>query len=259
MDFQIASDLHLEFRGGLSAPASAYPRRLAPILALCGDIYPFARSDYPEILRRVAEPFDMVMYIPGNHEYYGGDIGMDPDIERACFSIGNVVYMNKRSIDIRGMQFIGATLWTNNPTDQISSQVMNDYSSITGMTPKISNAMHREHRNFLFKAVKRAKNSGQIGAVVLSHHVPDDRLAFGIANRPEKSFPFYFSDDMRELTDDPFIQAWVHGHTHESYRTRLQPEGPIFASNAAGYPSEDTGYRDDAILRFTAPPPLSSV
>lgn len=250
MDFQIASDLHIETHGGLNAPASCYPTRVASILVLCGDLYPFARPEYPEILRRAAEPFDMVMYVPGNHEYYGGSLDMDADIERTCFAAGNVIYMNKRSINIRGMQFIGATLWSDNPTDSSGSQIMNDYDKIYGLTPKRSNALHKNHRAFISKAVKQAKKDGRIGSVIMSHHVPDNRLAFDITSRPPATFPFYFSTDMQDITSDPFVKVWCHGHTHESYRTRLNGNGPIFASNALGYPGEDTGYKINAVLRI---------
>lgn len=253
MDFQVASDLHIETHGGLNAPQSCYPVRSAPILALCGDVYPFSRPEYPEILRRVAEPFDMVMYVPGNHEYYGTSINSDRGIENTCFSVGNVVYMNKRSINIRGMQFIGATMWVNNPTDPPAALVMNDYSTIDGMTPKRSNSLHKDHKGFLTRAVNQAKKDGRVGAVVMTHHAPDDRLAFDISSRPPSTFPFYFATDMKSLTSDSFIKVWCHGHTHESYRTRLDPMGPIFASNALGYPSENTGYNRHAVFRIWSP------
>lgn len=250
MDFQIASDLHIETHGGLNASPSCYPVRVAAVLVLCGDMYPFSRPEYPEILRRVAEPFDMVMYVPGNHEYYDGSIEMDPQIEKACFAAGNVLYMNKRSININGMQFIGATLWTDNPTDSSGEQIMNDYSLIKKFTPKQSNSIHKEHREYIIKAVNQAKKDKRLGAVIMSHHVPDDRLAFDITSRPPATFPFYFSTDMKSVTSDPFVKVWCHGHTHESYRTRFEGKGTIFASNALGYPGENTGYNQNAVMRI---------
>ena len=56
---------------------------------------------------------------------------------------------------------------------------------------------------------------------------------------------------MTDLAHDPFIQVWVHGHTHESYRLQIDPGGTIFASNALGYEREDTGYsKNQAVLRI---------
>ena len=250
MDFQIASDLHIDTHGGLNAPASCFPIRKAPILLLCGDVYPFAKPEYPEILKRVAEPFEMVMYVPGNHEYYDSSYSIDPVIEEACFSLGNVVFMNKRSVNIREMQFIGATLWTNNPTDESARRTMNDYAFIHNMTPRRSHDIHKEHREFIVQSVKSAKQEGRVGAVVMTHHVPDNRLAFDITSRSPDVFPFYFSSDMQGVTNDGFIKVWAHGHSHEAYRTKLASTGPIFASNALGYPGEKTGYSRNAVMRL---------
>lgn len=249
MDFQCASDLHIDTHGGLHAPISCYPVRVSPILILCGDVYPFSRPEYPEIMRRVAEPFDMVLYVPGNHEHYDLPLNIDTEIEDACFSLGNVVYMNKRSIALYNIQFIGATLWTNNPTDT-GTETMNDYTFISGMTPKKSNELHREHAKYIRQAVNQAEKNGRAGAVIMTHHAPDHRLAAACVSRAEDSFPFYFCSDMQDVTRNPFVKAWCHGHTHESYRTRLDDNGPMFLTNACGYPDEETGYTRNAVFKI---------
>jgi hypothetical protein len=252
MDFQLCSDLHLETRGGLRAPVSSYPVRSAPILIVCGDTYPFVRPDFKEVVRRVAEPFDLVLFVPGNHEFYGSDMTVDRAMEEACYGIGNVAYMNKRSINIRAMQFIGTTLWVDNPKDSASANIMSDYSQIKNFTPKSSYALHKDHKKFIARSIKDAKRAGNVGAVVISHHVPDDRLAYDITSREPVAFPYYFARDMKELTSDPFIKVWCHGHSHEAYRTKLDKDGAIFASNALGYPGEKTGYCRNALFNLTS-------
>ncbi len=250
MDFQIASDLHLETCGGMGALPHRFPKRQAPVLILCGDVYPYSMPDYAKVLQKVAEPFDMVLYVPGNHEYYGSDRDIDSYIEKVCYSIGNVVYMNNRSINIMGVQFIGATMWTDNPTGRNASSVMNDYRMIGGMTPTRTKAIHDQHKRYVIKEIMRAKDAGRTGAVVMTHHAPDIRLAFDITSRPVETFPFYFSKDLRRITDDSFIKVWVHGHTHEAYRTHIHPKGPLFVSNAMGYPNEETGYCNCSVVRL---------
>jgi hypothetical protein len=249
MDFQLASDLHIDTHGGLRAPASCYPVRASPILVLCGDVFPFSRAEYPEIMRRVAEPFDMVLYVPGNHEYYEVPLNSDTAIEDACFSLGNVVFMNKRSITLHNTQFIGATLWTDNPINS-GTTLMNDYTYIGGMTPRKSYELHKEHRKFIIDSVGQAQRDGRACAVIMTHHAPDLRLSLGCSSRAEESFPFYFANDMQAVTRNPFVKAWCHGHTHESYRTKLDNDGPVFLTNACGYPDEDTGYLRSAVFKL---------
>lgn len=253
MNFQIASDLHLDHRGGLYAvDDSIFPTREAPMLILAGDLASAMDPDYQEMLARVAEPFDVVLYVPGNHEHYGSNIStkeMDERIEEICYSIGNVVYLNKRRINIRGMAYIGATLWTNCPTD---TRLMNDFSHIDGgrFTPSIENRLHREYRDWIGSAIRSAKREGCVGAVVVTHHAPDRALELDTYSRDPQLFPWYYSSDMGGLTHDPFVQVWVHGHTHESYRMQIDQGGTIFASNALGYESEKTGYSKQAVLRL---------
>jgi predicted phosphohydrolase len=252
MDFQVVSDLHLDTRGGFDAPDHAFPQRKAPILVLAGDLASAMDPDYEDMLAKVAEPFDMVLYVPGNHEYYGSEVSverMDERIEEICYSVGNVVYLNKRRVDIKGISYIGATLWTNCPND---SSPMNDFSHINNgdFTPAQENRIHREHRDWLKGAIKQSKRDRCAGAVVITHHAPDTRLQRGTVSRPPEIFPYYFASDMRDLTTDSYVQVWVHGHTHESYRWQMQPHGTIFASNALGYERENTGFSDDAILRI---------
>jgi hypothetical protein len=261
MDFQIASDLHLEFRGVDTAPASAFPKRRAPLLLLAGDVCPAAEPGYADVLAEVAEPFEAVLYIPGNHEYYGFDGSIaqaDAFMERTCYSrMRNVIFMNRRRVDIAGFAYIGATLWTNCPAD---ASMLNDFSHIDGgdFTPAKMNAMHRDHRDWIKNAVKQAKRDGMMGAVVISHHAPDKMLAtygggLGMAGARSRGamLPYYYASDMAEVARDPFIQVWAHGHSHESYRMQPRRNGTIYASNALGYPGERTGYSNGgAVLRL---------
>ena len=250
MNFQIASDLHFDTRDGLYS--TEYPVRKAPLLILAGDVASAMDPDYQDMLERVAEPFDMVLYVPGNHEYYGSNISverMDERIEEICYSVGNIVYLNKRRINIRGMAYIGATLWTNCPNE---AKYMNDFSHINSgrFTPATENRLHREHKQWLGDAIRSAKRDGCVGAVVVTHHAPDRALELDTHSRDPVLFPWYYSSDMGNLTHDPFVQVWVHGHTHEAYRMQIDEGGTIFASNALGYQREDTGYSTQAVLRL---------
>ena len=251
MDFQVVSDMHLDMRQSLSDVA--LPKRKAPILSIAGDLASGVDPQFGEMLQAVAEPFDAVLFVPGNHEHYGGNMSpqkMDERIEQICSRLPNVIFLNKRRIDIRGVAYIGATLWTNCPNDD---SLLNDFGHIDGgrFTPQRENAIHREHRDWIRKAVKQAKKDDCFGAVVITHHAPDMALSTGVqASRAGALKPFYFASDMADLARDPFIQVWHSGHTHEAYKMRREPGGTLYVSNAMGYQYEKTGYSTCAAVRI---------
>lgn len=257
--FQLCSDLHFEMRGGLRASPETYPKRAAPILVIAGDLYPAGAPEFKEILRRVAEPYEMTLYIPGNHEFYGykGEMKtLERKIADTANSLNRVFCLNQKSLDIAGITFIGATMWTDPPKELWSSctSLFNDYHSIkqengTPYTPEKLYSVHKRHGKFLEKALSQSKKNPQCnGAVIVTHHAPDRRLSLETASRPKGLFPFYFASDMKSMVDDPYVKVWCHGHSHESHCVRLEPWGPIFASNAKGYPGEKTGYTNAACI-----------
>lgn len=257
MDFQVASDLHLEFRGVERAPTFAMPIKRSPMLLLAGDVCPAVQSGFESALARIANPFDVVLYVPGNHEYYGFDqpvLQVDSFIEKTCFShLSNVIYMNEKRIDIGGIAYIGATLWTNCP---LHEPMINDFDYIDGgnFTPSQMNALHRRHADFIRRAIKQAKRDGLSGAVVLTHHAPDVKLASYSSGRRSKGgiAPYYYASDMQDVVNDPFVQVFAHGHTHESYKYQKKKNGTVYISNSLGYPTEPTKYvNGGAVLRYT--------
>jgi len=258
VDFQLCSDLHLEMRGGLRAGADAYPRPAASVLVLAGDLYPAGSSEFKEILRRATEGFQLALYVPGNHEYYGCTGSMDKlegMVADKANSLSNVLCLNRKSLNIGDVAFIGATMWTNPPKSTWANGVdeFNDYHAIkkTGsatFAPSDLCDVHKQHSAFLSRSLAAAKRAGAKSAVMVTHHVPDTRLSAETGSRPEDLFPFYFATDMGKLVGDPFVKIWCHGHSHESHCIRLEPWGPLFACNARGYPNERTGYVNNAVV-----------
>lgn len=258
VDFQLCSDLHLEMRGGLRAGVDAYPKPVAPILVLAGDLYPAGSAEFKEILRRATEGFQLALYVPGNHEYYGSTGSMErleSMVADKANSLSNVFCLNRKSLNVGDITFIGATMWTNPPKSTWDDGVtdFNDYHAIkrdggSGYTPSELYAVHKRHSAYLGRAVTAAKRTGAKSAVVVTHHVPDVRLSAETGSRPRNLFPFYFATDMDKLAGDPFVKIWCHGHSHESHCIRLDPWGPLFACNARGYPNERTGYVNNAVV-----------
>ena len=101
MKLNILSDLHL------SLGALEIPRNDADVVILAGDI---AR---PRQAVSWASGFAKpVLYVPGNHEFYGASIaGAANELKKLCAG-NNIRVLDNDQVIIEGVRFLGTTLWT---------------------------------------------------------------------------------------------------------------------------------------------------
>jgi predicted phosphodiesterase len=147
MKIAIASDVHLEF-GDLDIKNT----KNAETLILSGDICvasditqrdpydtmgPDYRSNrYHDFFQRCAANFKNVIYIAGNHEHYHGDFAKTiPHLKEVLAYLPNLHVLDKETITIDDVVFIGGTLWTdmNNNCPETLQQIkhmMNDFSCV---------------------------------------------------------------------------------------------------------------------------------
>ena len=103
MRIRVLSDLHLEFQDWNPPDAQA------DIIVLAGDIHSGSRGI--EWARRQF-PLMPILYVPGNHEFYGREIQETlSDLQKAGRRFG-VDVLHGRGVVIGGARFLGATLWT---------------------------------------------------------------------------------------------------------------------------------------------------
>lgn len=247
MRVQFVSDLHLEFpaSGGTLALENVEGR--TDLLVLAGDICTAkkaARGEFEPFFRHCAETFPRVVYIAGNHEFYGGDIEDAHDQLRAAVRVfPNISYLDRESVCVGAFNVWGATMWTDcngnhETTKQMLKYGMNDYRAISckskqhwKLQPEDTYAIHKES----LAALERHLEAAEGPTLVVTHHAPT-RLSL---------HPRYANDDFMNggyqsdliwlMQKYPGIPFWIHGHTHDSFCYKAPGTETIVRCNPRGY------------------------
>jgi predicted phosphodiesterase len=247
MKIRILSDLHLEFQRW------SPPKADADIVVLAGDIDAGIRG--VEWGRR-SFPSSPLVYVPGNHEFYGGHM---EELKEELFSHGKrfeVDVLDGRELVIGGVRFLGATLWTDfalQGADRSSidramadaRQGMNDFRLIRygerrTFRPADARAIHLAQVRWL-----RAKLAEEFvgSTVVVTHHLPH-RQSIHPKYQGSDLNPS-FASNLGDLMG-PSVSLWIHGHTHESFDYLVN--GTRVVCNPRGYVPMELNAAFDPVL-----------
>lgn len=225
----IVSDLHLSLQDWTP------PAVEADVTVLAGDI---ARPD--AAMRWASQLPPPVLYVPGNHEFYGGKV---PEV-RAKLAESAARYgihlLDQGEAIVRGVRFLGTTLWTDfelfgiGHRDTAMERVAAfsyDFTKIRNgdgsrFTPADSIALFREQHAWLNAALSRAFAGP---TVVITHHAPS---ALSVPRRYADALTSAgFASDCSALLGRQAL--WVHGHMHETFDYTTQ--GTRVVCNPRGY------------------------
>ena len=103
MKLHVLSDIHIEFES-FDAPATD-----ADAVVLAGDI-DIGRNGLDWALRQF--PDKPVIYVLGNHEYYGKAIPRFTEKLREFAAGTNVHILEQEALSLDGATFLGCTFWT---------------------------------------------------------------------------------------------------------------------------------------------------
>lgn len=238
MNFQFASDLHLEFAQNKKSLSKKPILPVEEILIIAGDLMPLSAMDqHQDFLNYLSDHFKMTYWLPGNHEFYGSDLATRPNSFEE-FIRPNVLLLNhivKEIPDAAGLiELIFSTLWSYIPAHltEIVVKRVQDFNQIqwngSPMTPKVYNQLHQDALEFLQTALE----SKTTRKMVITHHLPS------FLNYPKKHqndpinacFASNLDDFMQKTTQN----AWIFGHHHVNIPPFLIGKTRLY-TNQLGY------------------------
>jgi len=215
-------------------------------------------------LERLAKRFKYVVIVLGNHDYWGESLQRAPEKAQE-HGIENVYVLERSSIVLDQVKFIGGTLWTdyNNGDPQImgaiSSIMTADHDRI--MVGRDKNRrrvrahdffeVHKQTKRYIANNVTRDVTSQKV--VVVTHMAPSYQSVNEIYKRGNVSdyisnFAYYSDLDSFIYQYQQNIDLWVHGHMHhvseyQIGRTRVM-------CNPKGYLGQDENNDFNPCLRL---------
>lgn len=260
MRLQLLSDLHLEsqpeFRATVAPDAS--------LLVLAGDVGSYQAGsslldDDFGLGRFAPRPggWRRVLYVPGNHEYDGLDFEQTHARLRATCARLGIEWLERRTLVIDGVRFIGTTLWA-------------DFDALTAPGANLASALNQRQRAFRAADFYLARNTTlRDGQPMLAADLRELGLACQRWLREALSVPFdgptvvvtHFAPTLKSadprygLTpgtagfcnalDDllPSATLWLHGHLHCAHDYRVG--GCRVVANPLGYgdKGEQVGFK----------------
>lgn len=251
-NIHILSDLHLEF-GKLKLPKVD-----ADVTVLAGDIgvglqgIEWALNTIPK--------HRQVIYVMGNHEFYGQRVMMELwKAARKKVEGTHVHLLENESIEIDGVRFLGCTLWTDfclfgageREAAMKAALDLNDYWQILTahdgysrhqaklLRPQDTLNLHKQSRAWLDRELDHTHD----GKTVVVTHTAPHRGSLAEKWAHSQISPCFVSNlpGLVERAD-----LWIHGHTHDGFDYRVgkcrvvcNPRG--YANSADLNPEFDPG------------------
>jgi predicted phosphodiesterase len=201
---------------------------LVDVLVLAGDICSTNRQNYSKHIGHFCDMYPNVVYVAGNHEYYGST----PEKTKAkilevASNNKNLLYLDNSFAEISGQKFYGGTLWfEESVATHLYSNKINDFRAI------------KQHNGTFFfeENAKFKRNLEEIDAntIVVSHHLPSKR-SISPQYKDNALNAFFLCDLEKEiLVKRP--KLYLHGHTHSAFDYRI--DNTRVVCNPLGYMNE---------------------
>lgn len=237
----LLSDLHLDF--------SPYEGEKveADIILLAGDVCEANKKESPIRWAQRRFPDQPVLFVPGNHDFYGGRFGEVIDRWRKECRKSNVRLLYNEVFEFQGLRFLGAPLWSDIASGGIIQeaflrinlpQEISDFSCIInsqGKNWKVNDMLRENAKSLLF--LREALKDTTLPNVVMTHWAPHRGSLHPMfdGHRVNPYFINHYPDLVAQS------MAWFHGHTHLpcDYEAGYEPGHGRVICHPRGYPHEE--------------------
>lgn len=235
MKIHLLSDIHIEFEEFNIEETDS------DVVVLAGDVHVKDKGVKWALEKIKSKP---VIYVLGNHEFYGKAYPKHIGSVRELCKGTNIHLLENESVEIEGINFLGCTLWTDfeiygDPrlAGARCQEVITDYKKIK-LSPKYSrlrsidvSSIHRKSLRWLKEELNSLKGSKN---VVVTHHAPSEKSVPPeyVGNILTSAYASSLEDVMLEYA--PCL--WLHGHLHNS--SSYEVGGCRVVCNPKGYPDE---------------------
>ena len=248
LKLQIVSDLHIEFRNDDIPNPLKYITPTAPVLVLAGDIGSLYKiNQLNGFLKLLCPHFDIVVYVPGNHEFYTTQnyepLSMSKlmnrlyEIER---EIPNLYILNQASIIVGDVCITGCTLWSN-PDLPIPKFIVRIY----GMNTEIYTKKFENDVKYINKMVDHCSQNN-LKLVVITHYCP----TYDVIDeyKMKDRYVSLYVSKLDHMLDKQKIDTWVCGHIHRNFDV-IAKGGTRIIGNQSGKPKDRiTDYKKDCVI-----------
>ncbi|SHJ18941.1 Calcineurin-like phosphoesterase superfamily domain-containing protein [Malonomonas rubra DSM 5091] len=237
--FPIA-DLHIESSW---KPLATY-RGNPDVVVAAGDMH--VKTKGPEELRRIFGNAEII-YVPGNHEYYGSALKKEDELLREDCKEYGIHFLQCDSVELQGVVFLGCTLWTDfelfGPEKEpecrfLVGKWLRDYHVIKldpgtrrMLSTLATQSLHQKHKSWLQEQFQIHKGKK---LVVVTHHGPSSKCIHPSYTKDLVSAGF--ASDLDSLVEQSGAKYWICGHSHTA--TRFEIGNTEVVMNSAGYAKE---------------------
>lgn len=239
---QVLSDIHFEFH---KDSGKSFYETLEPdccdVLVLAGDICPVVHPKYKWFLEHFGEiGYKKIIYVPGNHEYYGSNYTQAVRIMRETWQNHPIITFlsGGNSCKINEFTFIGGTLWY--PNNKATAERAKQFSDFYQIKQHTSYGAENEQICNMIDGFSAFHSN----IIVVTHHAPSfQSVAPQYMGDP---FNIYFANDLdaQIMKWKPIL--WIHGHMHTPFDYKIGETRVV--ANPHGYPHEVTQYKENLVI-----------
>jgi len=209
-----------------------------------------------------------IIYVSGNHEFYGGDISIIEKMRETASKL-DIHFLENDEVIIDGVRFLGCTLWTNQNEFSLkdiegSWANMADFGAIKAeawwndkqnknrafflmnpdfnkksfyqksFSPIIAYLLHQNSITWLTQKLSERHEK----TVVVTHHAPtffhlnDSYISTNLQHS--------YCSDLSDFIAKNNIDFWLHGHIHQAVDYVF--ENTRIMSNSRGYRGQKIGF-----------------